>query len=682
MIDAPDPVDARRPVDASIPDAGGPPSVCEAADYVCGEVVDSSGNTVSCGTCGSGTTCVDHQCLEEKPRACAEAGATCGTIDDGQGGTIDCGGCTAPAVCGGNGRANLCAVPPGIPPTTQQWEWLSPSPLPMDAVDSFAIAADNVWAVGDDGAVRHFDGTAWAEVAGGTNFDLNAVWGTSQTDVWIAGDRGALLHWDGEVFVPVVAGQGDADLEAIDGTGPADVWIVGDEMTLHYDGTAWSRPDQTTPSLHGLFVAAQDDVWAIGEDLIWRFDDTAGWDSLPQYAGIQRLRGIYGRSPDEIYVVGYFAKQLECDDELVFKLDSTGQLESLDTASDGSIQGIYGSADQVVAVRSADFCHGSSVYVLAGEPGLADPPLGIATATQLDANRQFMLGGRGQPYAYDGATWTSQYEGTYSDLTRLTVVNGEPWALIYSIAIVEWRGENVVPHLLSLPADSILVSISGTTSTDVWALDRDATRNTSGPLWHWNGTAWGNLALPDPTAGYHAVFALSEGVVELAGAGIYRHQDDAWTELLPPDATTTWRAIAHDPDGALWAAGIANGSAVVVTEVSEALMEMPIPALTNPCAIAAVAADDVWVAGADGVAHWDGAAWSTMALTVGGGSCSIAAQSSDDVYVAGYGGGFYHYDGIAWAPLDVLPSGRIHSVATGLDGVYAAGSQGQLLRHP
>lgn len=47
---------------------------------------------------------------------CEAEGAECGTIDDGCGVALTCGTCTGEEVCGGDGTANQCAVPPECPP--------------------------------------------------------------------------------------------------------------------------------------------------------------------------------------------------------------------------------------------------------------------------------------------------------------------------------------------------------------------------------------------------------------------------------------------------------------------------------------------------------------------------------------------------------------------------------------
>lgn len=76
-----------------------------------------------------------------------------------------------------------------------------PSPVAADLKGLFGFGANDIWAVGDDSTVIHWDGTSWTKLS--TPFDdaddkpnLVAVWGSSPDDVWIVGD-GTMLHFQG-----------------------------------------------------------------------------------------------------------------------------------------------------------------------------------------------------------------------------------------------------------------------------------------------------------------------------------------------------------------------------------------------------------------------------------------------------------------------------------------------------
>jgi len=76
-----------------------------------------------------------------------------------------------------------------------------PSPVTATLRSIYGIATDDVWAVGDDATVVHWDGAAWTRIA--TPLDaaadkpmLASVWGSGPKDVWIGGN-GIMLHFQG-----------------------------------------------------------------------------------------------------------------------------------------------------------------------------------------------------------------------------------------------------------------------------------------------------------------------------------------------------------------------------------------------------------------------------------------------------------------------------------------------------
>jgi len=123
-------------------------------------------------------------------------------------------------------------------------------PLVWTPVDSQAQAtlysvwgssADDVWAVGSLGAIRHITPAdeRWQIVPSPTQVTLRSIWGSGPNDIWAVGEQGTILHWDGTSFTASSAelplGR-KPDLNGVWGSGPNDVWIVGDGIALHYTG--------------------------------------------------------------------------------------------------------------------------------------------------------------------------------------------------------------------------------------------------------------------------------------------------------------------------------------------------------------------------------------------------------------------------------------------------------------
>jgi len=140
------------------------------------------------------------------------------------------------------------------------WSWLNPLPQGNSLNGLWGTAANNVYVVGDYGAVLHYDGSAWTVLEDiPTRKDLHGVWGAGPNDIFGVGDN-VILHYDGQTWTPMSPpqelGQGASFvLNGVWGTGPRNVYAVGDALGLygppalfHYDGDQWSSVTAPAPA--------------------------------------------------------------------------------------------------------------------------------------------------------------------------------------------------------------------------------------------------------------------------------------------------------------------------------------------------------------------------------------------------------------------------------------------------
>lgn len=143
--------------------------------------------------------------------------------------------------------------------------------------------ANDVWLVGDNSVnvgwmagtilrARSGDGGTGPFVAvdSQTTSRLEAIWGSAADDVWAVGARGTIRHYTGGLRFAIVASPVTTDLHAVWGSGPKDVWAVGEQGTvIHFDGASW-RTSTTNlgpglkPDLGGIWGSGPNDVWAVG----------------------------------------------------------------------------------------------------------------------------------------------------------------------------------------------------------------------------------------------------------------------------------------------------------------------------------------------------------------------------------------------------------------------------------
>jgi hypothetical protein len=152
-------------------------------------------------------------------------------------------------------------------------------PGPYGGRSAIGFGATDVWSGWVSGKLlrRSADDGKWHELNSTTFETLNGMWGTSPDDVWFVGTNGCIRHWDGHAMsTPEIdPSLRTFDLFAISGTSPTDIWIVGEQaLVLHYDGQSFTRIPVgglggKRPTLHGVRVSAtSDQVWAVGEGIV------------------------------------------------------------------------------------------------------------------------------------------------------------------------------------------------------------------------------------------------------------------------------------------------------------------------------------------------------------------------------------------------------------------------------
>lgn len=109
---------------------------------------------------------------------------------------------------------------------------------------------DDIWIVGQEGLIVHWDGSTWTPVASGTGASLRRVFGTGPKHAVAVGTGGTILHWDGVSWNRKVSGTSEV-LTGVWGTGPANMWAGGWNGTiLKWNGATWSALDKKPQKIY------------------------------------------------------------------------------------------------------------------------------------------------------------------------------------------------------------------------------------------------------------------------------------------------------------------------------------------------------------------------------------------------------------------------------------------------
>ena len=199
------------------------------------------------------------------------------------------------------GHALVSVSVPGVAPVTS---WSYDNPPSANYVDVWGTSSSDVFAVGYDGTIVHYDGETWSPMTSGTTARLYGVWGTSSTDVYVVGHDGTILHYDGEMWNSMTSGT-SSGLLAVWGTSSSEVYAVGANGTvLHFDGEIWSpMTSGTAAPLHGVWGTSSGDIFAVGTlGTVVHYDGTT-WSSMTS-GTTENFAAVWGTSSGDVYAVG------------------------------------------------------------------------------------------------------------------------------------------------------------------------------------------------------------------------------------------------------------------------------------------------------------------------------------------------------------------------------------------
>ncbi len=160
-----------------------------------------------------------------------------------------------------------------------------------------------LWAVGDAGTAAHFTGTTWEELTYSKTNNLEGVWASAATFVVAVGEYTIDL-WDGVAWTKMPGSTGHR-FHAVWGVNPQNIWAVGDfGKIVRYANGLWTA--QSVPvgnTLRDVWGTSPSDVWAAGDGgAIVHYDGTE-W-SVVESGTLNSLLGIWGSGEDNVYFAG------------------------------------------------------------------------------------------------------------------------------------------------------------------------------------------------------------------------------------------------------------------------------------------------------------------------------------------------------------------------------------------
>jgi hypothetical protein len=296
----------------------------------------------------------------------------------------------------------------------------------------------DIWSVGSQGYIVHYDGSTWAPVGLGTAQNLNAVWGSSAKDVWAVGDLGTIVHFDGSSWstgIPDRADERSQTFNAIWGASEREQWIASSAGIFAYDGQGpplVSGPDLAIDSVsyHSVWGTARDNVVAVGSSgAIAEFDGTR-WTRVAKSPTAEGLSAVWGHS-DKMLAVGRRSGIIRIG-------RGDWRVEPLTGGAGGPLSAIWGSSAEDIWVSS--LISGVLGHYVGGRWEDVNTSVFAAALWGSAGNDVWGVGNRSAAH-YDGTRWTGTPLPVEGAVAITGCGAGSPWVAGEGGVLLRYNGD-------------------------------------------------------------------------------------------------------------------------------------------------------------------------------------------------------------------------------------------------
>lgn len=484
-----------------------------------------------------------------------------------------------------------------------------PSRFGISLHDVWASSPTDVWAVGESGALLHFDGTSWSITKSPTRHTLYGIAGTSGSSILAVGEAGAVIQYDGTRWTTIDLGT-TANLYDVAMPSTSEAWIAGEKVLYRRSGSLWQAATApyapTTRTYLHSFDASH--LWMTHAGVV-QFWNGSAWAvaDLDTGAGSPAATGLSGKTADAVYACvsqePYPLRKWNGKDFVrVMMPDAVRRLAQNQCAVEAS------SAGDVWLFGDAGIGHfdGSAWSVSESSRERAVRSILSTGATG------FAVGVYGRILTRSGASWVVQNAGPGKDYTfagGIRAKDGVEWSVAGGSLLRKMRGGT----WQKTPHDKLEVGgILPIDSTHAWAV---STSSGADAVLYWNGTRF------EPKATAAASFWMNQSwqspdtgeLIFVGQSGIVSYQGGSFTRLLSV-GTFGW---VNDVDGVagsdVWAVG--HGGAAWRRKVPSGFAPVPTGTTADLAAVHVRSSSEVYLGGDQStLLRFDGSGFASIAL--------------------------------------------------------------------
>lgn len=559
---------------------------------------------------------------------------------------------------------------PGSPTTAYSWKSQHPLPLGTRSFASvFGASPHDIYAVGSEGVIAHFDGTSWSLMESGIYTDLQAVWAAEGTAC--ASGGWYLMRYDGERWSAQMTRW---SFDAFWGLSPTDLWAIDGDEVFRNDGSTWNACGLSDSNFYfaDLWGSAPNDVYCVGWDRILHYDG-AEWKMIEHGLKDPNFRGVGGSGPSDVWITGYNDTMLHY---------TGGSWESIvnPVRYYSRVVGVSGTspADMYFGIysdfyRSAVLRYDGSIFTDVTDYDVVREVNDIWAA----GDTVVCVGDYGSIAMYDGSSWSDAQGGPYADLHDVWSDGAaNAWAVGDNGAILHYDGSSWTALQHPSLEPNGLQAVDGT-SDNLYAVGY------LGTVLHYDGITVRDISdigvttskLCDVWSAGNEAFAVGYGgtIIHMNGNTISAMSSPTSRILLGVWGSSPYDVFAVGQRGTILHYDGIEWSAMVTPDT-----------LSELTGAWGTARDNVYVCGSYNLLRYDGRSWSIIALRSNSGLQSIWGSSASDVWVLASNRSLLHFDGIAWSSTFGfgLTSARLYAISgSASDNVFAVGQRGTIIHY-
>ena len=361
-------------------------------------------------------------------------------------------------------------------------QWTQIGTAPDGIHDLGGTSSSDLWVVGFEGMMSHYDGAIWTPVTGFPFMDITSVWALAPDDVFALLQGAQLHHFNGEDWNLVGADATGAWRSGLWASSAEDVWFVDQSGGIsHYDGLEITPHDLPVDGLVSVWGDGQGRVHTVGDHgSLATFDDGA-WTVHSTSVAYEDLDAVWAVSDDDIYAVG-----------------------SLEIA-------VHWDGDLWTPIRDTQF----SVW--------------FTDVWAADAGNVFVTGKAGIQH-YDGQQWTFMDDGLRHLLLPQNGIWG--WGADSAVAVAAWGaivrydGLQWSIERQPDPGQGELNAVWGAAPDDIWAV------GPADEFLHWDGLSWSTVTVTTGGVVRDILGFATDDIWVLGDGGAMLHHDGAqWTPV-------------------------------------------------------------------------------------------------------------------------------------------------------